>query len=68
MEKIMESRFQRLARLWRQPSTKRGLVGILGLCGIVLSPDQWEAITAAVALALSVIEIFRDEDKKGGAS
>jgi hypothetical protein len=62
----METKLSKLARLWRQPSTKRGIVGLLGLCGIALSPEQWEGIAAAVMLALSVIEIFRDEDKKGG--
>lgn len=48
---------------FKEPSTYRGLAGIAGLVGVALSPEQWDAISAAVVAVLSAIEVFRSEKK-----
>jgi hypothetical protein len=49
-----------LARL-KEPSTYRGLAILGGLVGISLEPDQWTAISAAVAAVIALVEVFRRE-------
>jgi hypothetical protein len=49
-----------LARL-KEPSTFRGLAILAGLGGIALDPAQVNAIAAAVAAVLGLIEVFRKE-------
>ncbi len=49
-----------LARL-KEPSTYRGLAILGGLVGISLDPDQWTAISAAVAGVIGLVEVFRRE-------
>ena len=49
-----------LSRL-KQPSTFRGLAILAGLGGIALDPAQVNAIAAAVAAVLGLIEVFRKE-------
>lgn len=44
-----------------QPSTWRGLLGLLALGGVALSPELRDQIAITLAAALSAIEIFRDE-------
>jgi len=56
------TKIERLKRLWAQPSTKRGLIGLLSLCGIAVSPEHWDVISIVAGLAFSVYEIMRDED------
>jgi hypothetical protein len=51
-----------LARL-KEPSTFRGLAVLGGLVGLSLSPLHWDAIAAAVAAAIGLIEVFRKEVK-----
>lgn len=46
---------------FRQPSTWRGLLGLLALGGWALSPELRDQIALALAAALSAIELFRDE-------
>jgi hypothetical protein len=46
---------------FRQPSTWRGLLGLLALGGWALSPALRDQIALALATALSAIELFRDE-------
>jgi len=46
---------------FRQPSTWRGLLGLLALGGWALSPELRDQIALALATALSAIELFRDE-------
>jgi hypothetical protein len=53
----------------KEQSTIRGLVVMLGLVGVKLTPSQNEAIISAVVAILAAIEIFRkepnnNEDKK----
>jgi len=47
----------------KQPSTFRGLAVLGGLAGLSLSPQHWEAIGSAVAAAIALVEIFRNEKK-----
>lgn len=47
----------------KQPSTIRGIIGVLGAVGVALSPEQTEAIVTAAIAALGVFEVFRNEDK-----
>ena len=45
-----------------QPSTWRGAIGLAGFFGISLSPELTHQIAMACGAALSVIELFRNED------
>jgi hypothetical protein len=45
----------------KEPSTYRGLSILMGLIGVYLSPEQTNAISAAVAAAIGLIEVFRKE-------
>ena len=49
-----------LARL-KEPSTFRGLAILAGLGGIAIDPAQVNAIAAAVAAIIALIEVFRKE-------
>lgn len=49
----------------RQPSTKRGIIALLGACGWAVTPEQSEAIIAAALLIMGLIGIFTD-DRTGG--
>jgi CDP-diglyceride synthetase len=49
-----------LTRL-KQRSTWAGLATVLALAGLVISPEQWEAISTAVIALIAVYEIFRNE-------
>lgn len=51
-----------LARL-KEPSTFRGLAILAGLGGIAIDPAQVNAIGAAVAAIIALIEVFRKETK-----
>ena len=53
-----------LLRYLKQPSTLRGLIGVVAGFGLVLSPEQTEAVLSAAAAAIVAVEVFRDEDKK----
>ena len=46
---------------FRQPTTWRGLLGLLALIGWKVSPEFRDQIAVALAAALSAIELFRDE-------
>jgi hypothetical protein len=47
----------------KEPSTWAGLATTAALAGLVLSPEQWGAISTAVIAAIAVYEIFRPEPK-----
>jgi hypothetical protein len=47
----------------KQPSTFRGLAILAGLGGIAVDPAQVNAIAAAVAAVIGLIEVFRKETK-----
>lgn len=52
-----------LLKYIKQPSTLRGLVGVAAGFGLVLSPDQVEAVVALALAALGAVEVFRNEEK-----
>jgi hypothetical protein len=45
----------------KEPSTIRGIAIIGAVAGLSLEPAKWDAIGAAVAAILGLIEIFRKE-------
>ena len=51
-----------LSRL-KEPSTFRGLAILAGLVGVTIDPAQVNAIAAAVAGIIGLIEVFRKESK-----
>jgi hypothetical protein len=53
-----------IARL-REPSTIRGIVLLLGLIGVKISPEQTDAISTAVVGLLAAVEVFRKESTDG---
>jgi len=48
----------------KEPSTYRGLAVMLAVAGVKISPEQTDAITAAVVAILAAIEVFRTEKDK----
>ena len=60
------SKVEKLVALLKQPTTKKGLVGVATLLGISLSPGNWEIILFIGGLVYSVYQIFHDEDRKNG--
>lgn len=42
----------------KYPSTYKGLVALLGLAGVIVSPDQQEAIMAAGVAVYGLISVF----------
>lgn len=55
----METLFKYL----KQHSTWQGLIGVATGFGVVLSPEQAEAIIAAGVALIGVISVFVDTDK-----
>ena len=53
---------------FRQPSTWRGLLGLVSLVGWTLTPELRDQIALLLAAALSAIELFRDEYAARNAS
>jgi len=49
-----------LAKL-KEPSTIRGVAIIGAVAGLSLEPAKWDAIGAALAAIIGLIEIFRKE-------
>jgi len=47
----------------KQPSTLRGLIGLVAALGVSLSPEQVEAIIVAAGSAMALVEVFRNEGK-----
>lgn len=46
---------------FKQPSTWRGLLGVLAMAGIAVNPQWAEIIALVLGTGVSVIEIIRDE-------
>lgn len=46
---------------FRQPSTWRGILGLIAFTGIALSPALLEQISIALGVGFSIIEIVRNE-------
>lgn len=49
-----------------QVSTVRGIILLLGVCGYAASPVMEHTITVIVGGLIALIEIIRNENKKGG--
>lgn len=49
-----------LAQL-KQPSTWRGAAILAGVAGVAIAPAQVDAIGAAIAAVIGLIEVFRNE-------
>jgi len=47
----------------KEESTWRGLITVASLAGVILSPEQAEAIVAAGLAVISAIWIFKPETK-----
>jgi len=45
----------------KEPSTIRGVAIIASVAGLSLDPSKWDAIGAALASIIGLIEIFRKE-------
>lgn len=58
------SKKERLKKLIRQPSTARGIIFLAALAGITITPAHIEAIVILAGIALSILEILRDEEKQ----
>ena len=55
----------KLLELLKYPSTYQGLVILLGLVGVAISPEQKEAITAAGLAVVGLLQVFTsDSDVK----
>ncbi|CDH44396.1 hypothetical protein [Candidatus Contendibacter odensensis] len=46
---------------FKQPTTWRGIAGLLAMFGLSASPDMTHAICILLGAALSAIEVFRNE-------
>lgn len=53
---------------FKQPSTWRGLLGLLALVGWKVSPELREQIAVTLGMALAAIEMLRDEYRAGRAA
>lgn len=52
-----------VVRFLKQPSTLRGIIGVVTAAGVTLTPGQTEGIIAFALAGLALVELFRDEDK-----
>jgi PII-like signaling protein len=53
-----------LLKKLKEPSTFRGITILAGLVGFAIDPAHLEAIAAAVAATIGLIEVFRKEPQK----
>ncbi|MBF0119987.1 MAG: hypothetical protein HQK79_14225 [Desulfobacterales bacterium] len=53
----------KLLEYLKQPSTWRGLIGIIAVFQASISPDSIDKIAIAAATLISLIEVIRDENK-----
>jgi len=60
----METKIDKLWQLFKQPSTHKGIIAIIGAIGIAINPANIAAIGAITTLAYGVYQIIRDEDKQ----
>ena len=48
----------------KQKSTWQGIIGLVGVFGVAINPEQTEAIIGTGIGLISTIELFRNEDNK----
>ena len=46
----------------KQPSTLRGIIGVLAAFGVAFSPEQTEAVVTLAVAAVGAVEVFRNEE------
>ena len=56
---------QKIIDRLRQPSTKRGIIALLGACGWAVTPEQGEAIIAGALFVMGLIGMFTDDKPSG---
>jgi hypothetical protein len=59
----METKIEKLIRLFAQPSTIAGLAGLATLAGYMVSPEDIEVIAGTFLVLASVVAIITDSDK-----
>ena len=59
----MKNLLKLLGTRGKEPSTWRGLLVLLGLVGVNVSPDQSNAILGLVGAIYAAINVFRPEKK-----
>ena len=52
------SKFEAFLDALKQPSTIKGLLGLAGILGWVVSPEQYSDLVAGIAAAYFLIAIF----------
>ncbi len=58
-EGIMEmTKMEKLIAWMKQPSTWQGIIVGLGLCGVLITPEQKEGIIILAAGATTLLQIF----------
>jgi hypothetical protein len=58
---ITKSKVEAALELLKQPSTYKGIVGLLGLAGVTIQPPYWESIVAGLSALYFLIAIFWQE-------
>ena len=56
------NKIDKLWALFKQPSTKKGLIMLITAAGIAIKPELWESIMFAGGMVIAIYQIFRDED------
>ncbi|HXE17642.1 MAG TPA: hypothetical protein VN632_10460 [Stellaceae bacterium] len=52
----------------KEPSSYAGLAGLLGMAGVTLAPDEWQAIVGVLTAGASLLAIILPEFGIGSAS
>ena len=58
-----ETKFEKLIRMLKQPTTWVGIVGLAGMFGINITPEFQSYIVQGLVSVFCIYQIFRDEDK-----
>lgn len=58
------TKLDKLVKLFKQPSTHKGLIVLAGAIGITVTPEYKEAIGALTGILYGIYQIARDEDKQ----
>ncbi len=53
---------EKFLRLLKQPSTIKGIIGMLGVAGLCVSPENTDKIIAGVGIIYSAYQIKHDRD------
>ena len=53
-----------ILRFLKQQSTQQSILALLGLVGVSVSPENFDAIVMGLLAVFAVVQGFRDEDKE----